>query len=283
MNYTEVNFTVTPASEDIADVLISELGNIGYDAFCNTDNGFMAYIPAKNFNEQAIGELEVLSFFSDSYRISWTHTEIEDQDWNKTWEDNFTPIIVNNRILVRAGFHDTIENIEHEIIIEPKMSFGTGHHSTTALMLETILDYAEEIKNKRVLDMGCGTGILSIMASKAGAASVTGIDIDEWAFNNAMENIGNNHISNITIKIGDAGLLEKEQSFDVILANINRNILLDDMLHYTARLNKGGYLIVSGFYEKDLPVIQEETAKQGLAYKGYKEENDWVAACFYKN
>lgn len=283
MTYTEVNFTITPQSEDIADVLISEMGNIGYDGFYNTDNGFMAYIPTKDFNEQTICEMEILQFFSANYQFSWTHSEMPDQDWNKIWEDNFTPIVVNNRILVRAGFHKTIENIEYEIIIEPKMSFGTGHHSTTALMLETILDYTEQIKGKQVLDMGCGTGILSIMAAKAGAASVSGIDIDEWAFNNAMENIKNNQIQNIAIKIGNATLLENESPFDFILANINRNILLEDMVHYTARLKKGGYMIMSGFYKQDLPLIQKEAEKQGLCYKEYKEENNWIAVSFYKN
>ena len=163
------------------------------------------------------------------------------------------------------------------------MSFGTGHHSTTALMLRTILDYKEKIQGKRVLDMGCGTGILSIMAAKVGAREVTGIDIDEWAFNNAMENIGNNHLDNICIKIGDAGLLKAEAGFDIILANINRNILLNDMAHYAGKLLPDGYLIMSGFYEKDLPMIREKAESLGLLYKNYREEKQWVAASFYKN
>lgn len=282
MTYTEIKFTIEPYEEPVADALIAELSNIGYDGFSYTDNGFTAYIDKALYNAEAIRNLEILQYFSEMYRITTTVQEIEDQDWNKVWEENFTPIVVDNRIQVRAGFHEPIPGIEYEIIIEPKMSFGTGHHATTALMLRTILEQATYIKGKRILDMGCGTGILSIMASKAGAREVTGIDIDEWAYNNAMENLQNNHINNITIKIGDASLLAAEKPFDVILANINRNILLNDMAHYTARLQQGGLLIMSGFYEHDLPMIREKAESLGLEYRSYREEKQWVAACFYK-
>lgn len=283
MNSTEVTFVIDPYSENISDLLMAELGTIGYDGFAYTENGFQAYIPAKDFNAQAIEQLEILSFLAENYRITYTHREIAAQDWNKVWEDNFTPIVVDNRILVRAGFHDPIPGIEYEIIIEPKMSFGTGHHSTTALMLATILDHKGQIKGKRILDMGCGTGILSIMAAKVGAKEVVGIDIDEWAFSNAMENMKNNDITQVTIRIGDAALLAGERPFDIILANINRNILLNDMHHYTSRLNTGGYLIMSGFYLQDLPMIREKAATLGLQYLDNKEDKNWVAATFYKN
>lgn len=183
--------------------------------------------------------------------------------------------MVDDRILVRAGFHAPVPGIEYEILIEPKMSFGTGHHSTTALMLRTILDNKERITGKRVLDMGCGTGILSILAAKTGAREITGIDIDEWAYNNAMENIRANGLTNITIKIGDARLLEAEAPFDVILANINRNILLEDMPHYVARLLPQGLLIMSGFYLQDLPLIQERAAQSGLTFMTYREDKNW--------
>lgn len=283
MNYTELTFTIEPYSEAIADAMIAELGNIGYEGFSYTDQGFMAYIPTENYNPQALKGLQVLQYFSERYRITISSQDIEDQDWNKIWEENFTPIVVDNRIQVRAGFHEPIPGIEYEIIIEPKMSFGTGHHSTTALMLKTILNHASLFLNKRVLDMGCGTGILSIMAAKAGAQEITGIDIDEWAFNNATENIRNNNLNNISIKIGDAALLKNEKPFDIILANINRNILLNDMPNYTERLNPGGYLIMSGFYLQDLPMIREKAETLGLIFEGYREDNQWVAACFYIN
>lgn len=283
MNTTEVTFIIAPYSENISDLLMAELGTIGYDGFAYTDTGFQAYIPTKDFDGKAIDRLEILSFLAENYRITYTTQEIAAQDWNKIWEDNFTPIVVGDRILVRAGFHDPVPGIEYEIIIEPKMSFGTGHHSTTALMLATILDRRDQIKGKRVLDMGCGTGILSIMAAKAGAKEIVGIDIDDWAFNNAMENMKNNGIEQVTIRIGDAALLTDEQPFDIILANINRNILLNDMPHYISRLNAGGYLIMSGFYLQDLPMIREKAETSGLQYKSYKEEKNWVAATFYKN
>lgn len=283
MNSTEVTFVIAPYSENISDLLMAELGNIGYDGFAYTDNGFQAYIPAKDFNLQAIEQLEIFPFLADNYRITYTYREIAAQDWNKVWEENFTPITVDNRISVRAGFHDPIPGIEYEIIIEPKMSFGTGHHSTTALMLATILEHKEQIKGKRVLDMGCGTGILSIMVAKTGAKEVVGIDIDEWAYNNAMENMKNNGIDQVTIRIGDAALLADEQPFDIILANINRNILLNDMPHYISRLNAGGYLMMSGFYLQDLPMIRDKAESSGLQYKSYKEDKNWVAVTFYKN
>lgn len=283
MNYIEVTFDITPYEEAVADALISELGTIGYDGFSYTDQGFTAYIPAKDYDAQAITRLEIFDFFTRNYRIETSVQEIEDQDWNKVWEENFTPITVDDRILVRAGFHAPVPGIEYEILIEPKMSFGTGHHSTTALMLRTILDNKERITGKRVLDMGCGTGILSILAAKTGAREITGIDIDEWAYNNAMENIRANGLNNITIKIGDARLLEAEAPFDVILANINRNILLEDMPHYVARLLPQGLLIMSGFYLQDLPLIQERAAQSGLTFTTYREDKNWVAASFYKN
>lgn len=283
MDYQEVTFCITPYTEAVADALMAGLGEIGYDGFTYTDNGFKAYIPQKDFDETLLRQSELLQFFSQNYTIGWESAAIEDRDWNKEWEDHFTPILIDDQILIRAGFHPTIAGISHEIIIEPKMSFGTGHHATTALMLRTILEYAPLIQGKRVLDMGCGTGILSIMASKAGAQEVTGIDIDEWAFNNAMENLQNNNISNVKIKIGDAALLAEEKPFEVILANINRNILLHDMGQYVRCLASGGYLIMSGFYLHDLPQIQEKARQSGLSFKNYQEEKEWVAAVFHKN
>ena len=277
MFYTELTFHISPYVEDIADAIIAELGDLGYDSFSYSDDGFKAYIPSKNFDEEQVKSLEILSFFQALYTITWKKTEIENQDWNKIWEENFTPILVQDRILVRAGFHPTIENIEHEIIIDPKMSFGTGHHATTALMLETILDMKTDFSGKKVLDMGCGTGILSIMAAQTGAQSVTGIDIDEWAYNNALENIRLNHTEDIQVALGGAEKIKEFGLFDIVFANINRNILLNDICQYTNSMKPGSLLFMSGFYVEDIPAIEAECQKNGLKLDSYNERNNWVA------
>lgn len=260
---------------------MARLAGIGYEGFEYTENGFTAYIPERDFDTTAIEGLE-LAESAPACRVEWTTEEVKERDWNKEWEEHFTPITVEGRIVVRAGFHPAVPDMEYEIIIEPKMSFGTGHHATTALMLGSILELKEELAGKRVLDMGCGTGILSIMASKAGASDITGIDIDEWAYNNAGENILLNRCTNIRIKIGDASLLAAEAPFDLILANINRNILLADMERYVARLIRGGQLVMSGFYTEDLPLIRQKAEALGLTYRGHKTEQNWVAATFLR-
>lgn len=282
MTYTEITFTVSPYSEAICEALMAELSRIGYDGFSYADTGFQAYIPTPQFDRERITSLPNWPYFSANFQISLQAREMENQDWNKVWEENFTPIVVDDQILVRAGFHRPIPGIAYEIIIEPKMSFGTGHHATTALMLKTLLAYKAQISGKRVLDMGCGTGILSIMARKIGARQVTGIDIDEWAYRNARENIRNNGLDQIDIKIGAAGLLAAERPFDIILANINRNILLNDMAAYTASLRQQGHLVISGFYLHDLPLIRERAESLGLSFRGNLEEKQWVAASFCK-
>ncbi|WP_276803635.1 50S ribosomal protein L11 methyltransferase [Odoribacter laneus] len=283
MDYTAINFNITPFSEEIADILIATMSSIGYEGFQYTDTGFTAYITCEQFEEERIQKLEILQSLAVDYQIDWNFSVLQDRDWNLEWEKNFTPIVVDNRILIRAGFHPTIPGIDYDIIIEPKMSFGTGHHPTTTLMLETLLDFSGQMKGKRVLDMGCGTGILSILAAKLGASTVTGIDIDEWSYRNARENIENNQLQNIQIKIGNAGLLEKEKEFDFILANINRNILLTDMPFYERCLKDGGILIMSGFYTHDLPSIRQKAAELGMTYGDQKMKQNWVAVSFTKN
>ncbi|WP_419545269.1 50S ribosomal protein L11 methyltransferase [Odoribacter laneus] len=283
MDYTAINFNITPFSEEIADILIATMSSIGYEGFQYTDTGFTAYITCEQFEEESIQKLEILQSLAVDYQIDWNFSVLQDRDWNLEWEKNFTPIVVDNRILIRAGFHPTIPGIDYDIIIEPKMSFGTGHHPTTTLMLETLLDFSGQMKGKRVLDMGCGTGILSILAAKLGASTVTGIDVDEWSYRNARENIKNNRLQNIQIKIGNAGLLEKEKEFDFILANINRNILLTDMPFYERCLKDGGILIMSGFYTQDLPSIRQKAAELGMTYGDQKMKQNWVAVSFTKN
>lgn len=283
MDFTAINFNITPFSEEIADILIAEMSEIGFEGFQYTDTGFTAYISCQQFDREKIQNLEFLQWLPSDYQIDWNSSVLEDRDWNLEWEKNFTPILIDKRILIRAGFHPTVPGIKYEIIIEPKMSFGTGHHPTTTLMLETLLDFSEQIRDKKVLDMGCGTGILSIMAAKLGAYAVTGIDIDEWAYKNAMENIENNHLGHIEIKIGDVGLLEKENKFDFILANINRNTLLTDIPFYIHHLEDQGVLIMSGFYIQDLPFIQKKAEKEGMILINQKTHQNWTAVSFTKN
>ena len=281
MKYFEVNFIAQPCNETITDVLAALTAEIGFESFVPDEKGMQAYIQQSLFDEEALKEV-IRNFPMEDVSLSYTITEPEDKDWNEEWEKNFfQPIVIGDRCVIHSTFHKDYPQAEYDIVINPQMAFGTGHHETTSSILGELLD--ADLKGKSVLDMGCGTGILSILAAKTGAREITGIDIDEWAYNNAMENIRANGLNNITIKIGDARLLEAEAPFDVILANINRNILLEDMPHYVARLLPQGLLIMSGFYLQDLPLIQERAAQSGLTFMTYREDKNWVAASFYKN
>ena len=227
-----------------------------------SDKELFAYIPAKDYRDGLVDEDQIVAFFRRNFKITERVGDVPDKDWNAEWEAHFTPIKVDNDILIRAGFHEADPNVKYDIVIEPKMSFGTGHHATTVLMLRSILSLGD-LTGKQVLDMGCGTGILSLLASKRGADHIVGIDID-----------------NISVKIGDAALLEKEGEFDVILANINRNILLRDMQYYVAHIATAGTMIISGFYEHELPMLTAEAERLGMKYVSHMVENDWCAAIF---
>ena len=271
--------TIEPFSEDVADAIAASLGDVGFDGFTQSDKELFAYIPAKDYRDGLVDEDQIVAFFRRNFKITERVGDVPDKDWNAEWEAHFTPIKVDNDILIRAGFHEADPNVKYDIVIEPKMSFGTGHHATTVLMLRSILSLGD-LTGKQVLDMGCGTGILSLLASKRGADHVVGIDIDEWAFENAGENMRKNGVDNISVKIGDAALLEKEGEFDVILANINRNILLRDMQYYVAHIATAGTMIISGFYEHELPMLTAEAERLGMKYVSHMVENDWCAAIF---
>ena len=275
MNYIEYNFTVSP-TEMGAEILMAELAEVGFDSFEDTPTGIKAYIPKDSWNEQILEDIYLLS--NPEFTISYQITEIEQVNWNEEWEKNFSPIVVEDLCTVRANFHP-VPNTRYDIVITPKMSFGTGHHETTYMMLQQLLPLS--LEGAKVLDMGCGTGILAIMAALRGAHDITAIDIDPWCVENATENVQQNDCSFITIKEGDVSLIAGEQ-YNLILANINRNILLSDIPAYTQALLPQGLLLVSGFYEEDLPAIKEKCQEVGLTYLSHIERNRWVSAKFQR-
>ena len=278
MNYIEVKIQITPCSEVSTDLLSAFLGEIGFDSFVSFEEGLFAYIPSSLFDEDRMKRSFAL--VPVDCAIDYSVIEIPDRNWNEEWEKNyFTPIVIGNECVVHSSFHTDIPEVKYDILIDPKMSFGTGHHETTSTMMEMMLKTSFE--NKVVLDMGCGTAILSILASMRGAKSVTGVDIDEWAYENALENIQLNHISNIDILLGGSEQIAGKK-YDIILANINRNVLLENMKIYSACMNENSELYMSGFYKEDIPVISEEANRCGLVLETYTEKNRWVGTKFVK-
>jgi len=274
--YIEYDLQITPL-EIGRDLLIAELGEAGFESFLETETGVLAYIQKKDWNENLLDSIEL--FENPLFAISFTRKEIEQVNWNEEWEKNFEPILVDNRCSVRAPFHPKPE-VEFDIVIEPKMSFGTGHHETTHMMIQHILK--NEWTGKKVLDMGCGTAVLAILAEMKGAQPVDAIDIDNWCYLNSLENAERNNCKHITVYEGDASLL-KEKKYEIIIANINRNILLNDIVLYATCLTEKGVLYLSGFYTEDLDVITAECNKHGLEFVENLERNNWVAAKFIKN
>lgn len=275
MNYLEFHFIVDPP-EPATEILLAELGLAGFESFVENEDGLTAYIPVEEFEPESLLGIHVLQ--SEEFDISYTSQEIKQVNWNAEWEKNFHPIIVDDFCSIRAPFHPK-PDVAYDIVIEPKMSFGTGHHATTHMMIQFLLK--EELVGKNVLDMGCGTGILAILAEKRGAETVDAIDIDNWCFLNSRENIDRNGCEQISIYEGGAELL-KDKKYNIIIANINRNILLEDIKIYSRSLENNGILYLSGFYEKDIPVIREECEKHNLGYKEFLEREEWVALKFAK-
>ena len=276
MEYTKLNCCIQPDSEVNREILVAELGNIGYESFTETEALVEAYIPTPDFSENSLRHLFPDDF--SGFQVSWNSEIIPDQNWNEVWEKTyFQPLIIADKCLVRAPFHTDYPKAEYEIVIEPGMAFGTGNHETTSLMISEILK--QDLKGKTVLDMGCGTGILSILASMRGADTVTGIDIDSWATNSTIENALYNNISNLNVILGGADTIP-DSKFDFIYANIQRNILLNDIPQYANALKRGGKLIVSGFYLEDLEPIKLRAAEYGLLFRRSTENENWVAAVF---
>lgn len=278
MKYFEVTFTAQPCNEIVTDVLSALAGEIGFESFVECEGGVQAYIQQSLFDENALKEM-LANFPVPDTKITYTITEPEDKDWNEEWEKNFfQPIVIDNRCVIHSTFHHDYPHAEYDIVINPQMAFGTGHHETTSSILGELLD--ADLKGKSVLDMGCGTSILAILASMRGADPVTAIDIDDWCVNNSRDNIVLNHISNITVELGDASLLKGRKPFDIIIANINRNILLNDMATYATCMHKGSELYMSGFYVEDIPAIREKAESLGMTFVHHREKNRWVAVKF---
>jgi ribosomal protein L11 methyltransferase len=273
MQYIQIDFSIEPFEDYIPDLLAAELGEIGFESFVTTEWGLEAYINSDLFTESKL--IDLLSDFVIDASIEYKITKIESQNWNEEWEKHyFQPIVIGEDCVIHSSFHKDIPKAKYDIVIDPKMSFGTGHHETTSLMIAELLKM--ELKDKSVLDMGCGTSVLAILAAMRGASPLLAVDIDEWCTENSLENIELNRISGIEVKQGGAEVLEGLH-FDIILANINRNILLADMEKYANCLDSGGELYMSGFYKQDIPLIEAEANRNGLVLKNFAEKNNWVA------
>lgn len=278
MKYFEVTFTTSPCNETVNDVVSALAGDIGFESFVEWENGVKAYVQQTLFDEKALEEM-VADFPLPDTQITYTVVEAEDKDWNEEWEKNFfQPIVIGDRCCIHSTFHKDTPKTEYEILINPQMAFGTGHHETTSSIISELLE--ADLQGKSVLDMGCGTSILAILASMRGADPITAIDIDDWCVNNSRDNIELNGINNITVEWGDANLLKGREPFDVIIANINRNILLADMAQYAACMHTGSELFMSGFYVEDIPVIQEKAESLGMEFIHHREKNNWAAVKF---
>ncbi|WP_172594574.1 50S ribosomal protein L11 methyltransferase [Mariniphaga sediminis] len=278
MDYYKVEITITPFEEWLRDVLAAQLAETGFESFTETDTGLEGFIPAGNFSEA--GVFAVLQPFEENFSFEVKKELIKSRNWNEEWEKNyFKPLVIAEECLVRAPFHKEYPQCKYEIVIEPNMAFGTGNHETTSLMLKTILK--ENLAGKKVLDMGCGTGILGILASMKGAAHITAIDIDDWSVKGTQENTVRNNIKNLTVKKGDASLLGNEK-YDLIFANIHKNVLLEDIPAYSTSMNPEAKLLMSGFYLNDLEDIKNKARQSGLNFKGHLDKNNWVVGIFVK-
>jgi len=271
-NFFEVRVNTTPAFPH--ELIIAALSNLGFDGFIEEDDHILAYKEQLDEDKDNVRSCVVEAGLElAALKI------IEDQNWNEAWESDYKAVIIGKDIMVRAPFHKALPDVTYDIIIEPRMAFGTAHHETTEQMLMMVHDM--DVKGKRVLDMGCGTAVLAILARMMGASEVLAIDNDEWAYNNSIDNIRLNKGISLEVLLGDARLLENRE-FDIIIANINRNILLEDIPRYAAVLADKGTLLMSGFYLDDLPMIEERSAESGLRLESTSVKNNWMAARFVR-
>ncbi len=277
MNYYELIFCYDSSihTEIINDVLAAELGEIGFESFSTTEEGLLGYIDEKKYDKKEV-ENRLAQFPIENVTFSYKEKYIESKDWNEEWEKNyFQPISIGQDCIIHASFHNVKPIYKYDITIDPKMAFGTGNHETTSLMIEEMLKL--DLKDKAVLDMGCGTAVLAIIASMKEAGRIAAIDIDEWAYKNALENIRLNQTLNIEIKLGGAEQIQGFEKFNIIFANINRNILLKDIQTYVAGMKPEALLYMSGFYVEDIPMLINEGKKYGLSFISHTEKNNWAA------
>ena len=274
MNYIELKLNINP---EFSDIFMAELGEIGYETFTEETDGLNAYITEDLFSETTLDE--IMERYLPMTPIRYSYKTLEKKNWNEEWEKNYESIIAaNGRVRVRASFHEIDPNIEYDLLINPKMSFGTGHHETTSMVLGLQMNVNHE--GKKVLDVGCGTGILAILASKLGANEIAGFDIEEWAAENARENCQLNDCQNITIR---QGTIEDEpaEQYDIVLANINRNILMRDIPKYVEFMKPApSQLVVSGFYQHDIEDIENVAKEAGLVKTQMEQKNNWAAVVF---
>ncbi|MCG3164923.1 MAG: Ribosomal protein L11 methyltransferase [Bacteroidia bacterium] len=275
LDYVQLFCKITPIEPGV-DIVTAQLADIDFESFEETDQGLNAYMPSHFFDEEKVKH--VLDSL-ENIEVEYHYKLIPAQNWNAVWESNFEPVIIDGRCSVRAPFHPKPEGMDFDLVIEPKMSFGTAHHETTSLMISYLLQ--TDVKGKDVLDMGCGTAVLAILAGMKGAKNITAIDIDEWPVENAKENARNNNMQLIEVIMGGAEHLGNKM-FDVILANINRNVLLADMASYSNVLNKNGTLFLSGFYKEDLEQITNTAFENGLEFVSFETKNNWTAAQYLK-
>jgi ribosomal protein L11 methyltransferase len=280
MNYIQLFCNIKSDNLPVAcEIVMQELAELGFESFEEIPNGIVAYIPETLFRKKEVFDHQFLSDFNLGV-VELSYDIIQDQNWNKEWENNFQPVLVAGICYIRAPFHEKLKDIPYEIIMEPKMAFGTGHHETTYLMIENM--FSLNFEHKKVLDMGSGTGVLGIMASKLKAENILSIDIDEWAFKSTIENALVNNIFNITAEQGGVEKIANKK-FDIILANINRNILLDQIPAYAESLTVGGLLLMSGIYEQDFEIIKKTAEKYNFLFQHKHEKNNWIAVLFTKS
>lgn len=277
MRFIEVKINCSPT---VAEILIAELVAIGYDSFQELDSGIDAYVEQDAFSESRLKE--IIQKYSSEESITYSFGLLEDKNWNEEWEKNFQPVIIGEKCIVRASFHSPDKNYLYDIVINPKMSFGTGHHETTSMMISHQLELNHQ--GKTVMDAGSGTGILAILASKLGASVIDAFDIEDWAFENLKENTTLNNCLNVFVGKGTIATVSlREKTYDIILANINRNVLLEEMANYSSRLKQKGTLVLSGFYVEDIPLVETEANSHELVKVSSKEQNKWASLVFIKN